>query len=81
MLKRRLDRLEKADEGGAELVGVVIMGDENEDERVAEEIARRGIRPERAHVVIARVRRHAESLAAWTEKWTAASTAESEMQK
>jgi hypothetical protein len=69
-LAGRIGRLEaRRDAGESELVGVVVMGGEDEAQRISEELARRGVRPERAHVAIVRVPQHAESIEQWTENW------------
>lgn len=60
MLRRRIEQLER-EKAGAEFVPVVIMGAEDEGERIAEECASRGVAPDRAFLGIVRVSRAGDS--------------------
>lgn len=60
MLRRRIERLERADDASGELVGVVVVDGQIEADRIAEECSRRGVTPERANLAIVRVSQHAE---------------------
>lgn len=64
MLLRRVEKLERGDDAGAVLVGVVVMDGEVEADRIAAECARRKVNPERAFVAVVRVPQVAESVEA-----------------